>query len=296
MPKKLTFEKFEELANNKHNGYYKYSKFTYVNARTKGCIICPEHGEFWQTPNCHLQGCGCPKCSHIKRRRTLEDFITTANMVHKGKYNYMKSEYVNDRTEICITCPIHGDFWQKVSYHLDGNGCPLCSIENRSANKEEIIKRASIIHSNKYIYSEVDYKDTNTKVCIICPMHGRFWQTMHSHLRGCGCPQCANKLSNGEDELFEFIKSLCTNVTQRERSIISPYELDIFLPSKQIAIEYNGLAWHSEKFKGNEAKTYHLMKTSLCADKGIRLIHIFEDEWLNKKEIVKSMLRSIICQ
>ena len=96
--------------------------------------------------------------------------------------------------------------------------------------------------------------------------------------------------------MFEFIKTLCNDAVQRERNIISPYELDIYIPSKRIAVEYNGLAWHSEKFKGNGTKTYHLMKTNLCKENGIKLIHFFEDEWLEKKEIVKSVLTEILCR
>lgn len=296
MPRKLNKERFVKLANEVHKGKYIYTEVEYKNSRTKVCIICPTHGTFWQNPNSHLQGCGCPKCQTQKRRRTLEEFIERANIVHQGKYKYDKSVYINDRTEMRITCPKHGDFLQKVAYHLNGNGCPKCAVENRTSNKEELIKKASIVHNGKYDYSKVNDCSVNEKVCIICPEHREFWQRMHDHLNGCGCPQCANKLSKGEDELFEFVKSLSEDSIQRERTVITPYEIDVYIPSKKIAIEYNGLAWHSEKFKHYEAKTYHLMKTNLCNEKGIRLIHIFEDEWLEKKEIVKSMLTHILCQ
>ena len=296
MPRKLDTDSFIKLANETHNGKYIYTEVEYVNSRTKVCIICPIHGKFLQTPNSHLQGCGCPKCQSQKRRRTLEEVIERANLVHQSKYKYDRAIYTNDRTEICITCPIHGDFLQKVAYHLNGNGCPKCAIENRTSNADELIKKASIVHNGKYDYSKVNDCSVNTKVCIICPEHGEFWQRMHDHLKGCGCSKCANKLSNGENELFEFIKTICNDAIQRERNIISPYELDIYIPSKRIAIEYNGITWHSEKFKGNDAKTYHLMKTNLCKEKEIKLIHLFEDEWLEKKEIVKSMLTEILCR
>ena len=92
-----------------------------------------------------------------------------------------------------------------------------------------------------------------------------------------------------ENEIYHFIKDeLCiTDALQRVRNIIHPYELDIYIPSKKIAIEYNGLIWHSEKFKG-KVFNYHLNKTENCEKIGIRLIHIFEDEWNEKKEIIKS--------
>ena len=81
-------------------------------------------------------------------------------------------------------------------------------------------------------------------------------------------------------------------IKKRIKNVIKPFELDIYITEKQIAIEYNGLYWHSEKYK--EDVNSHLNKTNLCKEKGIRLIHIFEDEWLEKQEIVKSRLKSIL--
>ena len=77
---------------------------------------------------------------------------------------------------------------------------------------------------------------------------------------------------------------------QNDKHLIYPYELDIFSPKYNIAIEYDGLYWHNEK---NVDMNYHLMKTELCENKGIQLIHIFEDEWTDKQDIVKSRLKSI---
>jgi hypothetical protein len=74
-------------------------------------------------------------------------------------------------------------------------------------------------------------------------------------------------------------------------SIIKPHQLDIFIPSHNLAIEYNGLYWHSEEFLKNN---YHLNKTIECEKQGIQLIHIFEDEWLHKQNIVKSRLLNIL--
>jgi conserved hypothetical protein len=63
----------------------------------------------------------------------------------------------------------------------------------------EIIAKAKLVHGDKYDYSKVDYSNAHTKVCIICPNHGEFWQTPNNHLRGHGCPKCKrNKLSCAE--------------------------------------------------------------------------------------------------
>ena len=94
--------------------------------------------------------------------------------------------------------------------------------------------------------------------------------------------------SVAEKEIFDFLSEY-TTVQPCRRDIISPKELDLFLPEYNIAIEHNGLYWHdSERID----KDYHINKTNLCKSKGIKLIHIFEDEWVHKKEIVKSILLS----
>jgi len=100
-------------------------------------------------------------------------------------------------------------------------------------------------------------------------------------------------VSQQELDLFNYIKSITHyKVIQTDKSIINPYELDIVVPELNIAIEYCGLYWHSEMHKSDPQ--YHLRKMQLCNNKGYRLITIFEDEWLQKSEIVKNRLNSIL--
>lgn len=94
--------------------------------------------------------------------------------------------------------------------------------------------------------------------------------------------------STGEKELVEFLTNY-TIVETNKRNIIAPQEIDIFLPEYNIGIEYNGLYWHSDQKK---PKCYHINKTLLCKNKNITLVHVFEDEWIYKKDIVKSILLS----
>ena len=128
-------ERFIQRANAIHNNKYDYSKVNYKDCNTKVCIICPEHGEFWQTPKQHLKGYGCKKCasalSSSKRSSTKEDFIERAKLVHGDKYDYSKVEYVNNSTPVCIICPTHGEFYQSPKSHLNGSGCPKCFDERR---------------------------------------------------------------------------------------------------------------------------------------------------------------------
>lgn len=117
---------------------------------------------------------------------------------------------------------------------------------------------------------------------------------MHGHIPE--CPTCSPKksISISEDEILEFIKSIDSTlkVERHNRKILSGLELDIYIPSKKLAIEFNGNYWHSE-VSGKKNKRYHIHKTESCEKLGIQLIHIFEDEWIYKNDIVKNELRCL---
>ena len=123
--KPLTTETFIARAKEKHGNDFDYSKVEYINYHTKVCIICHEHGEFWQSPNAHLRGQKCPMCSK-SHKDTISSFVEKAKKVHGGKYDYSKVIYSNSKTNVVITCPIHGDFSQAPDKHLVGQGCPIC--------------------------------------------------------------------------------------------------------------------------------------------------------------------------
>ena len=109
------------------------------------------------------------------------------------------------------------------------------------------------------------------------------------------CPHCNpifNQKSKGEDEIASFVESLGFDIIRNDREIIYPQELDIYIPSKNLAIEFDGLYWHSTLKKSDP--NYHLNKTIECEKKGIRLIHIFEDEWVEKREIVEDIIKAAL--
>lgn len=130
----------------------------------------------------------------MAKRKTTEEFINEAKLVHGDKYDYSRVEYKNNKVKVEIICQIHGSFWIRPENHLKGQGCRKCGIIFRT-NKlrksiDEFIEESNLLHCNKYDYSKVEYVDINTKVCIGCPEHGEFWQTPSHHLRGHGCPKC----------------------------------------------------------------------------------------------------------
>lgn len=99
-------------------------------------------------------------------------------------------------------------------------------------------------------------------------------------------------VSTLEKELVSYIKEICPHeVIENTRKIIYPFELDIYIPELKVAFEFNGLYWHSDKIKD---KLYHLKKTSMCQEKGIKLFHILETEWNDEKESTKQFIEDKI--
>lgn len=121
---------FIRKAKNIHGDRYDYSLSDYINARTKVIIICPMHGKFEQTPRNHVQGNICYKCSFDNKIKP-DYFINKAKQKHDDKYDYTKVIYKNARTKVDIVCPEHGIFQQTPKSHLQGSGCPKCSLKQK---------------------------------------------------------------------------------------------------------------------------------------------------------------------
>ena len=216
-----------------HGNKFDYYKVEYIGSHTKVCIICPEHGEFWQTPGNHLSGKGCRVCRYIKSGKNNSsntyEFIKKAKQIHGNKFDYSKVEYVNSKTKVCIICnkideitrEKHNEFWQEPTSHLMGCGCPKCT--KNFMNLDIFIKRAKILHNNNYDYSKVEYKASKEKVCIICPEHGEFLQTPDTHLnQQAGCSKCSKvhryntndwiqKVKNIHGERYDYSKVIYVN-------------------------------------------------------------------------------------
>ena len=200
MARKITTDEIIKRFKEIHGDKYDYSEFEYVNAITKGKIICPKHGEFWQSSNVHLRGVRCPLCARENVNRSCyklskEDVLERAIIKHNDKYEYDLSNFKDSSSNILIKCPIHGWFEQNVTRHLHGQGCPQCGNdakrEKMTISLDEIIIRFKNLHGDKYDYSKFEYKNCWTKSIIICPIHGEFLQSSNMHLLGHGCPKCA---------------------------------------------------------------------------------------------------------
>jgi hypothetical protein len=145
-----------------------------------------------------LSGKGCAKCAGVEKINK-EEFFNRAKKLFGDKFDYSEIDYKNFNTPIKIICPEHGSFLQSPKNHLDTlHGCPKCSLNSRvdlrRSSVDDFINKSKKIHGDKFDYSKVDYKNTHSKVEIICPNHGSFLQTPAHHLQGIGCPQCAGNI------------------------------------------------------------------------------------------------------
>jgi hypothetical protein len=148
------------------------------------------------------------------------------------------------------------------------------------------------IHKELTVLTEYkDYVSKNDPLTVLCgKCSNTFNKTLNELESGRRCPACYPPnciVSRAEDEVVESLPIDPSLIIRNTRSVITPKELDIYIPSKQFAIEYNGLHWHTEEFCDSNS---HLTKTKSCQELGIHLFHIFSDEWREKKDIVSSML------
>lgn len=277
--------KFEQA----HGKRYDYSEVVDVrNGTSSICIKCRTHGDFIQTPAKHAAGQGCPKCAG--RGLETDEYISRFRLVHGDTYDYGGFIFCGAQKNSTVTCREHGDWEISPNNHLSGRGCPKCS--GHGLSESERIAELLKVHHGRYDYSRVRYTGSDQKIVIICPDHGEFTQTAGNHKSGQGCPQCVGSISAPENDIAAHLRGVGYEVVQSDRKIIKPKELDIVVPSKKLAIEYCGLYWHSE-LRGR-GKKYHLEKMKLANDAGYRLITIFEDEWITRRENVLSRISHIV--
>lgn len=186
----------------------------------------------------------------MSNKLTNEIFIQRAKEVHGDKYDYSSIKYVDYHTPVLINCFKHGLFLQSPAEHLNGKGCKKCGYETVSkslkSNAEIFIEKAKSIHGDKYDYSLVDYKNSKTKVKIICKKCGNiFEQTPDKHLKRNGCPNCRFMNPKNEAIIFDWLK-LNNYLFERNKKFkdLKDKKLlsyDFYIPSKKIV---NWIYWN----------------------------------------------------
>lgn len=244
----------------------------------------------------------CRFCN-AKKLAATDSFME--KMERKTDYELL-SEYKNNREKVHIRHKVCGkDFWTNpYNFSKAKDGCPFC--------KGDAISRAVSWTHDDFLeavgdrlgeYEFLDkYVDAHTPIRMEHSCGNVFECSPNSFLRGSRCKAC--KYSTGEGQVYKFIKRELPNddVVQGNRTILGGKELDIVIPKYNLAFEYDGLLYHSvyglsrshPKWDELQCRKYHKWKTDECHKKGIRLVHIFEDEWLEKREIVEDKIRAIL--
>lgn len=277
---RLTKNEFIDKSNAIHNFIYDYSLVVYKASQLKVKIICPTHGVFEKAPNKHISSKqGCPKCS---KEFSLQKFIKKAIVIHGNKYDYTNSVYNKDNKKINILCLAHDkEFILDANGHLRGQDCQMCGqekrIKNRTFSQEEFIKKANLVHNNKYIYTLTSYKHNKEKIAIICPIHGKFMQRASNHIQGKGCTHCNHKPTYSRAEWIAMCNSKesspivyiirCFNLNEEfvkigitSRSIYSRFMGNSKMPySYEVIKEIKGspdFVWDKEKELHSQFKQY----------------------------------------
>ena len=267
-------------------------------------VICPVHGEYQARINNILHGKGhCRKCYCGKPKRTVDSFKTE----FEAKYgdlveaNYITFVSMSEPMEYC--CKICGNTFRRTpqamigSYYKHGP-CPICSQKERSrlrTKTTEDFKQQVEEKYGKHAFdlSKTVYVKSNDFVTVKCNECGRYFTIQaNSFLQGHGCPYHNCNHSKAEGEIANYLEQLGVKILRNDRAILPSHkELDIYAPDYGIAVEYDGLFWHNEQNKG---ANYHLDKTLECQENGIKLFHVFEDEWIERQDVWKSILANAL--
>lgn len=281
---------------------FDYSKAMYKNAHTKVTIICRLHGEFKQLPSNHLKGhVGCQGCNG-QSSITVESFIQKSKEVHGERvvdYSFLPDTLKNMHQKVMLRCVKHDRMYEvEINSHLRGRvGCDLCSPSAKMSKDRFLHKSPPELKVLNFDYGHIDWENVNVrskKEKIICPVHGEFHQSLEHHLSGKnGCSRCSRtQVSAEEKSLADFVESLGVEIVRNDRNVLDGKELDIYIPSHNVAIEYNGVFWHSENM--GRGKWYHYNKWKDCHDEGVRLLTIWSDDYNRKRNIVHSHIKHVL--
>jgi len=241
-----------------------------------------------KTPKGVLAGRGCKTCANKRQTRTSEQYDKE---ISESTYSRLEP-YKCALTEILHKCKICGsEHLVRPQSVINGHACKFCS--NRASKTTDTYIGEL---DGRSITVLGDYTDNKTLVLHKCDICGHEWEASPNNIlsKNSGCPNCAAKatISSGELELLAFIQDNYSGwIEEHNRSLLNGKELDIVLPDLGIAFEYNGVYWHSSD---KISKWYHVDKTDACKNEGYMLIHIFEDMWKTKQDIVKSRIRSLL--
>lgn len=270
----------------------------YVNSKTKVKLMCLNGHMFEMRPNSFKNGQRCPKCNNRCTVQAKEHF---EHLVEQNGYVQV-DKYINERTKVLLICP-EGHECKVWPYDFKkGRRCSKCSNNCPEQAKENFI---SLLEQEGYKLIG-EYVNTITKVKLKCP-DGHIWDTRPSNFihRGTRCPHCRG--SSGQIRLQEMLLNYVNErVVYNDRSVLIGLELDIYYPDLMVAIEYQGDYWHGnpDKYEPDDILYNGVyvqsvwnkddIKRKYCRDRGIKLIEIWESDFMNDPKETCIRIKNVI--
>lgn len=227
--------------------------------------------------------------------------IKSENVHGIGVYDYSLVEYKGNKTKVKIICQKHGEFMQSPNSHMRHRGCPKCGTINSNKkitlNNKEFIRRSKKTHGDKYDYSLVYYKDSKTKVKIICSKHGEFNQVPYYHVYGNGCPNCSKSKGQLEVEriLNEYNINYETEKTFKGCKFKRLLRFDTYLPELNFLIEYDGLQHFEPVFGGEKeflgTQKRDKIKNEFCKKESIPLLRIPYTQFNEIENLISNFIK-----
>ena len=202
--KKLTHEEFVSRIDELYDSKYKVLG-VYTNNSTKLDILCPDHGVWKSSPLHFLKGHRCKKCAG-NHKYTTEEFIEKVKLVHGDAFDFSLVQYETSHKKIKVICPKHGVFETQPYSLLNGCGGGKCNGKNKTT--EEFVQELKNINGDRYDYSKVVYKNTKTKITVICKEHGEFKCNIGDHLNGAQCPKCHCTWKRNTDDIIKEFREV----------------------------------------------------------------------------------------
>lgn len=252
-------------------------------------VMCPG-GHVWSpTLNNFLKGVRCPSCNGITTKHKIE---SVKEVIERSGYKLVSYDYVNSLSKLDTICPNGHNYSVRFSDFKTGYRCAECA----NLKPYGLEKAREEFKKHGYDLEDKEWNGYSAISNTVCDKGHKYRVSLaHFKSHGSRCLTCNNTgTSKAEIELSDWVKTyfpLAKKIKLENGKVRSFSELDIFIPELNIAIEYNGLYWHSDIF---QHKTYHSEKMAIANKNGIRLITIFEDEWRDRKDQVKGFLLSAL--
>jgi hypothetical protein len=257
----------------------------YKNARTNNLYyLCSKGHKGSISWNSFQHGNRCLECSG-KKPLTLE-YVRA--FFQKEGYTLLSQKYEGVHKRLDYLCPQNHRHHITFSMFRWGQRCPRCHKDTRRHTFEYI---QNYFKQQGYTLLSTTYENTKSPLEYECPKGHKNITCWNTFQQGRRCPDCHNFYSVAEQQIADVYKHL--NPLTRDREVIHPYELDIYFPMKKIAVEHNGLYWHSD-CQERMTPSYHRKKMKLCMEQGIRLLTMFEDEWWYQKDICISRMNDAL--